>query len=45
MGGGDNLVCRTLFVSKALEALAPGGKPDDATGYCQSVFGGEPCSD
>jgi len=44
--GGNTLQCRTLYVSRALEALAkPGATAADADTACKSVFGGAPCVD
>jgi hypothetical protein len=41
--GGNNLQCRTLYVSRALEALDPGAKSDGKD--CPAVFGIETCTD
>ena len=44
--GRDTLPCRTLYVTRALEALAkPGATPADADTACKAVFGGDPCVD
>jgi len=43
--GGDNLLCRTLNVSRALDALANEGTKPTAAEACEAVFGGGMCSD